>query len=139
TKVLQNIANGIVDAKKEDFMVSFDGFIKKNLQLLKVAFEKLVSTEQEDPMKLNESVTDEELQEANVEIHRYLYNYLEKMRPKLQTLTKKRGENDVTDAYRLLKDILDKMEKPPEKVKARKSIKRVKDDEYESINFIQFM
>eukprot|EP01080_Neovahlkampfia_damariscottae_P001672 gene1672-441_t len=123
TKILQNLANGIWSTQKEPFMDYFTNVIKKYTPKLEVFFEEL-STIPENKVPAIDSGSGDITENYEV-IHRYIFNYLETMRPSLQKLT---IEGSNSSAYEKISSILEKLPKPKEEDK-KKGGKKKKNDE----------
>ncbi len=155
TKVLQNIANGIYQSRKEVFMQTFEEFTKDNLIKFKKFFSVLASdpVDEEEVLRrqqtaMPEAVTEEELEESYGTIHRYLSDYQEASRGALQSFfVSTDAAADITvgsseqtseqSAYDVLSTWLNKAGRPPEKKKATNAKSNAK--EYSSIIFEQFI
>jgi hypothetical protein len=160
TKVLQNIANGIYESKKEPFMATFEQFTIDNMIRFKKFFNELAAepTSEQEVLErkqnaMPETVTDEELQDAHGTLHRYLADYSEATRPTLQVYyqtsdqtcdideLKKNGtanSSSSPSAYDVLSSWLEKAGRPPEKKKQVPKM-AANDQQYTSIIMDQFV
>jgi hypothetical protein len=75
TKIIQNIANGIIFIKKEEFLKPFNNFIDKFIELTRSFFDQAATIEEgTDLTKSNVLITTNENKEDFQITHRYLFN-----------------------------------------------------------------
>lgn len=164
TKVLQNLANGIVSNKKEEFMVHFEPWLQTNIPTIKQFFEDIAKPA-ETIIPIEDEVKDEELEEGKAVTHRFVFNYAETMRPTIQQLSKKEQRPKKTEqpaavqppqvpdapvpeemetvevnAYNWLAAVLEKLGKPQDAdKKAAKVVKKGGEDAFSSIVLTEFV
>ncbi|EFC38849.1 rasGTPase-activating protein [Naegleria gruberi] len=112
TKLVQNLANGIVDSKKEEFMKNFVDIIRLNLNKIQTYFEKIAApiVENEEVLRIEETVTEDELKEAYEVLYRFFYNYADTLREELSSLY-----DDIEDEEKEVLEEVDINEKPSSK------------------------
>lgn len=167
SKVLQNLANGIASGNKEEYMTLFEPFIRTNFGRMKQFFEDLSMPSKQSQLATDNTVSDEELREAQLTLHKYFFDYRENIRPSLQTfkklepVTKKAkdqqlqtltntaaksdslqddGEMMEVLASEELDRIIEALGRPPEQEKQRRRpTKSSGQDAFSSVVFDQFM
>lgn len=159
TKLVQNLANGVADAKKEEFMKSFVEILRLNISKIQTFFEKIAAPigENEVCPRCDETVTEEELKEAYAALYRFFFNYSDALREELTQLDAEDLEDEqklvleevelietakqsvLKPLYETLEDGIEQFGKPPEEEKSsrRLSLKRAKDENEFSNTLLQ--
>ena len=121
TKLVQNLANGIADAKKEEFMRSFVDVIKNNIKKIQTFFENIAApiSDVEECVKIEETVTEEELKEAYTVLYRFFFNYSDSLREELSQLSEEDPEDE-------LKEVLEEVNVAEEQKKSNKTLQNGK-------------
>ncbi|KAL9647335.1 hypothetical protein ABK040_011701 [Willaertia magna] len=166
TKLIQNLANGVLPNVKEEFMKAFVDVTRDNMQKIQDFFEACAQPvrEDEDIPKLEENVTEDELKEAYTVLYKFFYNYAESLRDDLSKLyddveddqkiaiqeqsTEEARKSDSRKSlknkqqggktlYDILEDSIESLGKPPEETKSGKRTSgKKKKDEDEFSNYL---